>query len=134
VVFLENDGGCFVTQVSPDGSAARCGGVEIGDQLAAINGSSSIKMNVDGICTAISNAPDKKCVEMVFVRYQGPFRAAIATSVGGGSFEFSADRSQRKDSRSTSSGHETIVSTKQPQKKEKDKKGLGRWFGRGKKK
>jgi predicted metalloprotease with PDZ domain len=119
VVFLENDGGCFVTQVSPVGSAARSGGVEVGDQLAAINGTSSIRMDVDGICTAISNAPDKKCVEMMFVRYQGPLRPTAATSLGSGP---------------TSSDHETIIRIKQPQKKEKEKKGMGRWFGRGKNK
>jgi hypothetical protein len=131
VVFLENDGGCFVTQVSPDGSAARSGGVEVGDQLAAINGISSINMKVDDICTAISNAPDTKCVELMFVRYHGPFRPA-ATSFGGDSFGFSADGSPRKDSGPRSSGHETIVRIKPPQKKVK--KGMGRWFGRGKKK
>ena len=110
-----------MTKVWPDGSAARSGGVEVGDQLAAINGTSSIKMNVDGIITAISKAPDKKCVELMFVRYQGPFRPVAATSLVGGSFESSSDGTLERDSR-----------VKQPEKKEK--KGLGRWFGRRKKK
>lgn len=107
-----------MTQVSPNGSAARSGGVEVGDQLAAINGISSIEIKVDGIITAISAAPDKKCIELMFVRYEGPFRPAAAKSLA----------------RPISSGREAITRVNQPEKKEKEKKGLGRWFGRGKRK
>jgi len=74
IIFLENDGGCFVTKVGPDGSAARSRGVEVGDQLASINGSSSIKMKVDDICDAISNSSNPSRIELVFLRYTGPFR------------------------------------------------------------
>jgi hypothetical protein len=74
VIFLENEGGCFVTKVSPDGSANRSGGVEIGDQLAAINGESSARMRVDDICDVIARSPTAACVELVFLRYVGPFR------------------------------------------------------------
>jgi hypothetical protein len=72
-------GGCFVTKVSPDGSAARSRGVEVGDQLASINGSSSIKMKVDDICDAISNSSDPSRIELVFLRYTGPFRPTNET-------------------------------------------------------
>lgn len=134
MVFLENDGGCFVTKVVPDGSAARSGGAEIGDQLAAINGTNSIQMDVDGIIAAISKAPDKKCVELMFVRYQGPFRPVAAMSLVAGSFESSSDGTLEKDSRLPNLGRDSIVRVIQPDRKEKEKKGLGRWFGRRKKK
>ncbi|KAG7356030.1 PDZ domain containing protein [Nitzschia inconspicua] len=79
IIFLENDGGCFVTKVSPDGSAARSGGVEVGDQLACINGASSLHMKVDDICDVIANSADPSQVELVFLRYTGPFRAPEKT-------------------------------------------------------
>mmetsp|Transcript_52277 Transcript_52277/g.126400 ORF Transcript_52277/g.126400 Transcript_52277/m.126400 type:complete len:1083 (-) Transcript_52277:1932-5180(-) len=74
IVFMENDGGCFVTKVSPDGSAARSGGVEVGDQLAAINRISALNMKVDDVFNAVSNSPQKNRVDLVFIRYVGPFR------------------------------------------------------------
>ena len=80
MIFLENDGGCFVTKISPDGSAARSGSVEVGDQLAAINGASALKMKVDDICERIAKSKNPKSVNLVFVRYVGPFfplRSAI---------------------------------------------------------
>ena len=70
---MENDGGCFVTKIAPDGSAARSGGVEVGDQLAAINGQRSIKMKVEDIFASISKTPDPIVVQLAFVRYIGPF-------------------------------------------------------------
>lgn len=73
---MENDGGCFVTKVSPDGSAARSGGVEVGDQLASINGMSALNMKVDDVFNAVSNSPQKNRVDLVFIRYVGPFRPA----------------------------------------------------------
>ena len=73
---MENDGGCFVTKVSPDGSAARSGGVEVGDQLAAINRISALNMKVDDVFNAVSNSPQKNRVDLVFIRYVGPFRPA----------------------------------------------------------
>merc|ERR1719321_2280161 len=60
-------GGCFVTNVSPDGSAARSRGVEIGDQLASINGTNSLKMKVDDICDAISDSSDSSKIELIFL-------------------------------------------------------------------
>ena len=73
---MENDGGCFVTKVSPDGSAARSGGVEVGDQLASINQISALNMKVDDVFNAVSNSPQKSRVDLVFIRYVGPFRPA----------------------------------------------------------
>jgi len=48
----------------------------VGDQLASINGANSIKMKVDDICDAISNSCDSSQIELVFLRYIGPFRPA----------------------------------------------------------
>lgn len=70
----DNIGGCFVTKVSPDGSAARSRGVLVGDQLASINGSSSSKMKVDDICDAIGRCTDPSQIKLIFLRYVGPFR------------------------------------------------------------
>lgn len=70
-MFHENDGGCWITKVFPDGNAAKVGGVEVGDQLAAVNGISAIKLRVDQICTLITEAPNPKSIELTFLRYIG---------------------------------------------------------------
>jgi hypothetical protein len=72
---MENEGGCFVFKIAPDGSAARSGGVEAGDQLAAINGQKSLKMKVDDIYNGISDSPDPVVVQLAFIRYIGPFHS-----------------------------------------------------------
>lgn len=133
MIFLENSGGCFVTKVSPDGSAARTGGVEVGDQLAAINGASSIKMKVDVICELITKAPDTKCVELVFLRYIGAFRPC-RKSRPVGSFESEAPGSPRGSCEVPARKKETVNSQQASSPtQEKPKKGF-RLFGRGKKK
>lgn len=71
MIFLENDGGCFVTKLSPDGSASRSGAVQVGDQLVSINGTSGHKMKVDDICDVISSSPDPTSLALTFVRYVG---------------------------------------------------------------
>jgi hypothetical protein len=124
VIFLENEGGCFVTKVAPDGSAARSGGVEIGDQLAAINGESCARMKVDDICDAISRSPTTTCIETVFLRYIGPFRPSrhLQMCAGGPSFDLDITGCalSRPEMESHSSGQ--------------DKKKGFRIFGRGRKK
>lgn len=67
-------GGCFITKVSPDGSAARSRRVMVGDQLASINGISGSKMKVDDICNAVSRSSDQGQIDLIFLRYIGPFR------------------------------------------------------------
>lgn len=131
---MENDGGCFVTKVSPDGSAARSGGVEIGDQLAAINGQSSIKIKVDGICDAIANSPDSSQVDMVFLRYIGPFRAAKNTRKGGiGEKSRSIKRALFGKNDMVRKNDAVQKSDAGPTKTTQKKVGIGfRLFGRGK--
>jgi len=72
--FSSKSGGCFVTKKAKNGSAAKSLGVEVGDQLASINGVTSVRMKVDDICDAISDSSDSNKIELVFLRYIGPFR------------------------------------------------------------
>jgi PDZ domain len=88
VVFLENECGCDVAKVDQQGSAARSGGVKVGDQLAAVNRTSSFGMKVEEICDLVMKAPSSQSVELMFVRYIGPLipnqkqPRSIASSVG----------------------------------------------------
>jgi PDZ domain len=142
-------GGCFVTKVSPDGSAARSGGVEVGDQLACINGASSLHMKVDDICDVIANSSDPTQVELVFLRYIGPFRAANKTLLEtkdnfrlGSNGSFDDSLAKEKKSKSLWRMNPIKSSKKEPAKPVKvgqgdktaaKKKGGFRLFGRGKK-
>ncbi|KAL3908873.1 MAG: hypothetical protein SGILL_008316 [Bacillariaceae sp.] len=132
IIFVENDG---------ESNAARSGGVEVGDQLACINGASSVHMKVDDICDVIANSSDPTQVDLVFLRYVGPFRAANKTLLetednfrldAHGSF----DDSLVKDKESKSLWRKNPVKSnkKEPAKTESSakKKGGFRLFGRGK--
>ena len=75
-MFQENEGGCWVAKVFPTGNAAlHCQGdkVEIGDQLAEVDGTSTIRMDVDDICSLFAAAADPTEIELTFLRYVGPF-------------------------------------------------------------
>jgi C-terminal processing protease CtpA/Prc len=125
VIFLENDGGCFVTKVSPDGSAARSGGVEVGDQLAAINGATCVRVTVDDICKMIAAIPESSDIELVFVRYTGPPRPVKKVRE-----QTKTSAPKKKAVKETSAPRRTGQAKKPEQ--EKQKKGLGRWFGKKK--
>lgn len=64
-----------MTRILPSGNAAKTGGVELGDQLAAVNGVSAIKAKVDEVCTLVSETAESSAVELTFLRYIGPLRA-----------------------------------------------------------
>ena len=131
-----------MTKVSPEGSAARSGGVDVGDQLAAINGKSSDKMKVADICSLIAHLPNPKIVQLAFVRYQGPLRPSNQRRKSD-SFEAKVDSGfiegqktlamavSAPAGRKKSIKEPTIIKVKPPQNP--NKKGF-RWFGRGKKK
>jgi len=71
-----------VTQIFQSGNAAtkaRGGGVEIGDQLAAINGTNTVNMKVGAVRDLISDSPNPKEIELTFLRYVGPLRPKSAT-------------------------------------------------------
>eukprot|EP00543_Licmophora_paradoxa_P000651 CAMPEP_0202450868 /NCGR_PEP_ID=MMETSP1360-20130828/9405_1 /ASSEMBLY_ACC=CAM_ASM_000848 /TAXON_ID=515479 /ORGANISM="Licmophora paradoxa, Strain CCMP2313" /LENGTH=760 /DNA_ID=CAMNT_0049069277 /DNA_START=6 /DNA_END=2288 /DNA_ORIENTATION=+ len=76
ILFQENGGGCWVAKIFPEGNAAKRakGKIKVGDQLAAIDGCSAVKMKVDDICSLISGAKNNKSIELVFLRYTGPLR------------------------------------------------------------
>ncbi len=128
---MENDGGCFVTKVAPGGSAARSGGVEVGDQLAAINGSSGIRMKVEDISDMISKSANPDRIELVFVRYIGPFcpiRKSGLRIVGPGHVGNTTEHSPASI-KPRSAGQ--LISEYAPQEQAQKKKGF-RLFGRTK--
>jgi len=58
----------------PEGNAELTGQIAPGDQLAAINGKSSIGMKVDDICQAITDPKIKAdTIKLTFLRYVGPY-------------------------------------------------------------
>jgi hypothetical protein len=118
--------------------------VEVGDQLACINGASSLHMKVDDICDVIANSSDPTKVELVFLRYIGPFRAANKTLLetadnfrldARGSFDDSLAKDKRKPSwrkNPIKSNKKEPVKPESAQKNQIKKKGGFRLFGRGK--
>jgi hypothetical protein len=74
LIFQENDGGCWVTKVLPEGTAMKSRSVKVGDQLAAIDGVSAIRLTVDEIAKTIKGK--KSVIELTFLRYVGPLRPA----------------------------------------------------------
>jgi C-terminal processing protease CtpA/Prc len=74
IIFQENPVGCWVTKVLPQGSAARSNKVQVGDQLAAIDGMSAINMKVDEMSALVTQK--KGVVELTFLRFVGPLRPA----------------------------------------------------------
>ena len=73
----------------------------VGDQLALINGTSGHKMKVDDICDAVSNSTDKGRVELVFLRYIGPFRPSTTVTQTAGDVPVDVARNRRDASRQT---------------------------------
>jgi len=146
VIFLENEGGCFVTKVDSQGSAGRSGGVEVGDQLAAINGTSTFKMMVEKIFDMVSNAPNSMCIELMLIRYIGPVmvKPPTAARVLDSPSEEYDDRSLTENRLNTGARPEEIdvgqarESSIETVFKPKEKGGDSKWrkfrlFGRGKK-
>lgn len=73
VLFQEHEIGVWVSRVVPDGNGAKKG-VQHGDQLAAINGNSSVHTTIDEVASSISSTPKDMGVELTFLRYVGPLR------------------------------------------------------------
>ena len=78
LVFQENDGGCWVTKVLPDGKAANK--IKVGDQLAAIDGISAVRRKVDEIADWIRSK--EEVVELTFLRYVGPIHSLTKEEEG----------------------------------------------------
>jgi hypothetical protein len=78
-----------VTKILPDGSAAKTSSnIQVGDQLAAVDGTSAIDMTVDDIARLIKNK--KKVMELTFVRYVGPLKPEVGSYVQEEGYEIHA--------------------------------------------
>eukprot|EP00977_Amphora_coffeiformis_P003333 scaffold620_cov169-Amphora_coffeaeformis.AAC.3 len=78
LIFQENESGCWVTKVLTDGSAIKKS-IQVGDQLAAIDGKSAIRLNVEDIAVAIRQKKSRP-FELTFLRYIGPLRPASSVT------------------------------------------------------
>jgi len=77
LLFQENAAGCWVSRIFRSGNAAKTArgdGVEVGDQVVAVNGKSTIGMNMRQVCTMIKSSRNPKAIELTFLRYIGPYR------------------------------------------------------------
>ena len=78
LIFQENESGCWVTKVLTDGSAIKKS-IQVGDQLAAIDGKSAIRLSVEDIAVAIRQKKSRP-FELTFLRYVGPLRPATGVT------------------------------------------------------
>ena len=81
----------WVSRVVPEGNGAKQG-VQHGDQLAAINGNSSVHTTIDEVASTISCTTDSEGVELTFLRYVGPLRPIPGSIIQEG-FEVTDTRS-----------------------------------------
>ncbi|GKY91285.1 hypothetical protein MPSEU_000101000 [Mayamaea pseudoterrestris] len=81
IIFQENPTGVWVTKFMPGGSAFETKQVQIGDQLAAIDGLSAINLTVDEVSALVRRKPG--LVELTFLRYIGPVRPVAAVDEEG---------------------------------------------------
>ena len=77
LIFQENETGCWVTKVLPNGSASRNGKVQVADQLAAIDGVSAIDMKVGDLANSVTGK--KSEVELTFLRYVGKLHPVVGS-------------------------------------------------------
>ena len=79
VVFAETSICCWVQKIFETGNAAVASvgdKLQVGDQLAAINGVTAMHKNVADICKILAKASDQSLIELTFIRYIGPLRPA----------------------------------------------------------
>jgi hypothetical protein len=158
VLFQENEGGCWVAKVFPNGNVAKMApghSILVGDQLAAIDGRNAIEMKVDAICALISRAENTQSIELTFLRYTGPLSSLDGRIEEGGHeiADSSTDGGRTRSQRTASSDehvfdmmhkklpislNEEKRNTKKNAKTQKKKEQVGKkpskWFGRGTKK
>lgn len=98
MLFREHEIGCWVSKVVPDGNGGR-GGVQQGDQLAAIDGRSAVHANIDEAASAISECGKGGAgVELTFLRYVGPLRPVPGSVIQEG-FEVTGKRALKSQKR-----------------------------------
>lgn len=74
MVFAENSVCCWVERIFGNGNAATASigdKLKVGDQLAAINGVTSMGKSVPDICRMLANAADPSVIDLTLVRYTG---------------------------------------------------------------
>ena len=77
MLFQENNAGCWVTRVFRSGNATGTkegGGVFVGDQLAAVNEETALKLKLDETLSLIHSRSNSRKVKLTFVRYIGPIK------------------------------------------------------------
>jgi len=79
VVFAETHVCCWVQKIFENGNASMASigdKLQVGDQLAAINGITAMHKDVTGVCRILANTSNPALIEFTFVRYIGPLRPA----------------------------------------------------------
>jgi PDZ domain len=94
LIFQENDSGCWITTVLPDGSAAATNAVEPGDQLASVDGINAMDMTVDEIAYLVRQHKGET-VELTLLRYVGRFRPHAGSMIDEEGYEIMAKQSEQ---------------------------------------
>ena len=104
VVFQENQGGCWIKKILPDGLGAQKP-ISVGDQLAAIDGVNAAGMKVDQIADFVRKKNGE--FELTLLRYIGKLRPAVEGSDAG--FEIKARNATITRNRPSSQGRAESV-------------------------
>lgn len=118
LLFREHEIGVWVSKVIPGGNGAK-NDVQQGDQLAAINGESSVHTSIDEVATKISSTPSNTGVELTFLRYIGPLRPIHGAIIQEG-FEVT-DNSLNAKPKKRSNKIKKVALKPKSQKKDKQK-------------
>jgi len=118
LIFQENEVGCWITKVLPGGNAEKCGTIQVGDQLAAIDGVSAINLKVHEMAQIVKSKGvtlAESTVELTFLRYIGPLRPAMGSLAEEGYEVNAAEKTlQRVNAPSSSPQASPSRSQKQP--------------------
>ena len=80
VLFQENVAGCWIARLDKSGNARKLlknNPLEVGDQLAAINGINAINQNIKSISSMLSKSPGHISVDLTFLRYVGIMQGEV---------------------------------------------------------
>lgn len=118
LIFQENEVGCWITKVLPGGNAEKCATIQVGDQLAAIDGVSAINLKVHEMAQIVKSKGvtlAESTVELTFLRYIGPLRPAMGSLAEEGYEVNAAEKTlQRVNNPSSSPQASPSRSQKQP--------------------
>ena len=83
-MFRENSAGCWIARLDKSGNAKKLlknNPIEVGDQLAAINGINAINHNIKSISSMLSKSPGNASVDLTFLRFVGNRQGEIPINV-----------------------------------------------------